>query len=353
VTLYGTTTLDSLKEVNMQSQSLFFTAPYQVDIRETRIQDPEPGELLVQTLYSAISPGTELLVYRGQAPVDLPADENIPALDGTLAYPLQYGYAAVGRVIDAGRDLSCDYIGKKVFSFQPHQACFKLTPDQAIMLPDGIDPLAAVFLPNMETAVNFLLDGHPLIGERVAVFGQGIVGLLTTALLARYPLGDLITLDIYPNRRGASLDAGATRVFDPSTEVALALVRGGTGIDLTYELSGNPAALDQAIQVTGFGGRVVIGSWYGTKTANLDLGGSFHRSRIQLISSQVSTLAPALSGRWTKTRRFDLAWNMIREVGPERWITHKIPFHEAAKAYGLLDVNPEQAIQVILDYTNE
>jgi 2-desacetyl-2-hydroxyethyl bacteriochlorophyllide A dehydrogenase len=337
----------------MQPQSLFFTGPYQVDIRETGVQTPKPGELLVRTLYSAISPGTELLVYRGQVPVDLLADESIPALDGTLAYPLQYGYAAVGRVEAVGRDLSRDYIDKSVFSFQPHQTHFTLKPSQAIMLPDGIDPLAAVFLPNMETAVNFLMDGHPMIGERVAVFGQGIVGLLTTALLSRYPLGDLITLDIYPNRRDASQEAGATRVFDPSAEDSLALVRGDDGVDLVYELSGNPAALDQAIQVAGFNGRVVIGSWYGTKTANLDLGGSFHRSRIQLISSQVSTLAPALSGRWTKTRRFDLAWDMIRQVGPERWITHMIPFRDAAKAYDLLDTHPEQAVQVVLDYSSE
>ena len=337
----------------MATRSLFFSAPYQVDIHETSIQKPEPDELLVKTLYSAISPGTELLVYRGQAPMDLPADENIPTLDGTLAYPLQYGYAAVGLVMDAGRDLSRDTIGNLVFSFQPHQTHFTLKPSQAIMLPDSIDPLAAVFLPNMETAVNFLMDGRPLIGERVAVFGQGIVGLLTTALLSRYPLGDLITLDIYPNRRAASQDAGATQVFDPSVEYLLDFVRGADGVDLAYELSGNPAALDQAIQVTGFGGRVVIGSWYGTKHAHLNLGGAFHRSRIQLISSQVSTLAPALSGRWTKTRRFDLAWDMIRQVGPECWITHTIPFRDADKAYDLLDKHPEQTLQVVLDYSSE
>jgi threonine dehydrogenase-like Zn-dependent dehydrogenase len=203
----------------------------------------------------------------------------------------------------------------------------------------------------METAVNFLMDGHPLIGERVAVFGQGIVGLLTTALLSKFPLKNLLTLDLHPNRRAASLDAGAFQSFDPSNTMTLSQVRGENGIDLVYELSGSSKSLDQAISVTGFAGRVVVGSWYGRKRVSLDLGGHFHRSRIQIISSQVSSLAPSISGRWDKIRRFDLAWEMIRQVQPERWITHRLPFQQAAQGYRLLDQNPNEVIQVLLDYT--
>ncbi|MCJ7702988.1 MAG: zinc-binding dehydrogenase [Anaerolineales bacterium] len=335
----------------MKRQSLFFTAPYQVEVREMAFQAPGPRELLVKTRFSAISPGSELLIYRGQAPAGLAADESIAALRGLLTFPLQYGYAAVGKVIEVGADLSHDWIGKTVFSFQPHQTHFSATPEQVLVIPHGLPPEAGVFLPNMETAVNFVMDGRPLIGERVAVFGQGIIGLLTTALLARFPLGDLITLDLYPNRRSASLEAGATQSFNPAEADALAQVRGEMGIDLACELSGSPAGLDQAIRVTGFAGRVVIGSWYGQKRASLDLGGHFHRSRIQLISSQVSSLAPSLSGRWSKTRRFDLAWEMIRQVKPEGWITHRLPFHQAAQGYAILDEHPEEVIQVLLEYT--
>ena len=182
--------------------------------------------MLVETQFSAISPGTELLIYRGQAPSDLAADENIAALSGSLVFPLQYGYAAVGTVIEVGDDLSPKWIDRTVFSFQPHQTHFITTPEQVIPLPEGVSPQSAVFLPNMETAVNFLMDGHPLIGERVAVFGQGIVGLLTTALLSKFPLKDLLTLDLYPNRRAASLDAGAIQSFDPSNATTLSQVRG-------------------------------------------------------------------------------------------------------------------------------
>jgi threonine dehydrogenase-like Zn-dependent dehydrogenase len=124
----------------------------------------------------------------------------------------------------------------------------------------------------------------------------------------------------------------------------------GGEADLTYELSGNPAALDQAIAATGFNGRVVIGSWYGQKQAHLNLGGRFHRSRLHLISSQVSTIAPQWAGRWTKPRRLQVAWQMLQQVRPAPLITHRFPIAEAAAAYALLDRQPQEAMQVLLTY---
>jgi len=334
----------------MLTAGLFFVAPYQIEIREIKLQPPKPGELLVKTLISAISPGTELLIYRGEAPQELVADANIAALEGALTFPLQYGYAAVGEVIEAGKDLERAWIGKMVFSFQPHQTHFTATPDRVMALPAGISPEAATFLPNMETAVNFVMDGRPLIGERVAIFGQGIVGLMTTALLAQFPLGYLLTLDKLRNRQSAAMEAGASQCLDPADVEALSHLGNENGFDLIYELSGSPAALDQAIRMTGFAGRVVIGSWYGQKRTILDLGSYFHRSRIRLISSQVSSIAPDLRGRWDKNRRFELAWEMIQLVQPERWITHRLPFHNAEQGYSLLDQKPDKTIQVLLDY---
>jgi 2-desacetyl-2-hydroxyethyl bacteriochlorophyllide A dehydrogenase len=334
----------------MSTEGLFFVAPNEIEIREMEVRPPEPGKLLIKTLVSAISPGTELLIYRGEAPRELAADASITSLKGSLVFPMQYGYAAVGKVIEVGQGLDHVWINQIVFSFQPHQTHFNATPDQVMVLPEGISREAAAFLPNMETAVNFLMDGRPLIGERVAVFGQGIVGLLTTALLALFPLEDLLTLDKFPNRRMASMEAGATRSIDPTDDEILPQVGNDHGFDLVYELSGSPAALDQAIGITGFSGRVVIGSWYGQKHATLDLGSYFHRSRIRLISSQVSSIAPDLRGRWDKSRRFELVWEMIRQVQPERWITHRLPFQNASRGYKLLDQQPGETIQVLLDY---
>jgi len=336
----------------MERRVLYFTAPGQVSVQTEALPTPRAGELLVRTLLSAISPGTELLLYRGEFPADLTLDENIASLQGKSSYPLKYGYSCVGEVIAAGPGVDPAWAGRLVFAFQPHASHFVSKLGALIPIPPGISPEQAAFLPNMETAVNFVMDGRPLLGEHVTVFGQGIVGLLTTALLARHPLASLVSLDRYLPRRQASLQAGATDSFDPQAgdlHPRLAALQPG-GADLVYELSGSPAALDQAIQVCGYAGRVVVGSWYGQKRLSLDLGGRFHRSRIRLFSSQVSSLAPEFSGRWDKARRFSVAWEMIRQVQPSRWITQRFPLEQAGQVYQLLDQQPGEALQVLFTY---
>jgi threonine dehydrogenase-like Zn-dependent dehydrogenase len=161
-----------------------------------------------------------------------------------------------------------------------------------------------------------------------------------------------VTADRYPLRRRASLELGATDSFDPETMVSTPpTAYAQKRFDLTFELSGSPAALNDAIALTAFSGRVVICSWYGEKRAEIDLGGAFHRSRIKLISSQVSTIAPELRGRWDKPRRFGVAWEALKRIQPQKWITHRFPVEEADKAYRLLDQNPQETIQVLLTYS--
>jgi 2-desacetyl-2-hydroxyethyl bacteriochlorophyllide A dehydrogenase len=341
----------------MHRQALFFTGPRQVAVHREALAAPAFGQVLVQTIISAISPGTEVLIYRGQAPRDLAQDEIIAALAGDFSFPLKYGYALVGQVVALGPGVSPEWEGRLVFAFHPHESHFLATPDELQMLPLYLTPEDSVFFPNMETAVTFMLDGRPLVGEQVAIFGQGIVGLLLTALLARCPLSSLVTLDLYPKRRLFSEELGASLSLDPTTsdleQRLLGCLQGAgpyPGADLTYEISGNPEALDQAIAVTGFHGRVVIGSWYGLKRSDLNLGGRFHRSRVRLISSQVSSIPPELSGRWSRARRNHITWQMREEIKPARFITHRFPIAEAAQAYELLDRNPGEAIQVVLEY---
>jgi len=306
--------------------------------------------MLVETVCSAISPGSEMLVYRGQFPKNL-ADTN-DALSSELQYPVAYGYACVGRVIKISKEMRHRWLGRLVFAFQPHTSHFIATPDEVIPLPEGMPSETACFLPNMETAVNFVQDSAPILGERALVFGQGIVGLLTTALLTEFPLASLVTCDCYPLRREASLSLGVSAALDPNAsdfrEQARTLLP--SGADLSFELSGSPSALDDAIALTGFGGRVMIGSWYGEKKATLELGGAFHRSRIRLIASQVSTIAPELSGRWDKARRFEVALEALERIQPQKWITHRFSLDQAEEAYRLLDESPEETIQVVFDY---
>ena len=336
----------------MKGLSVTFTAPKEVSVVNGELPALGSGQVLVRTLFSAISPGSEMLLYRGDFPQDMPLDENLPALAGEFAYPLKYGYSVVGEVVEAGAGVDSSWVNRLVFAFQPHTSHFITDPEALLPLPEDLNPEEALFLPNMETAVNFLMDGAPMIGERVIVFGQGIVGLLTTALLSQYPLADLITLDRYELRRSSSLTLGAHICLDPGQPEAQErlLATLPDGADLSYELSGAPGALNQAIAITGYNGRVVIGSWYGGKRADLDLGGHFHRSRIRLISSQVSTIAPDLQGRWTKARRFNLAWEMIKKIQPSRFITHRIPVERASEAYQLIDQKPEESVQVVFTY---
>jgi 2-desacetyl-2-hydroxyethyl bacteriochlorophyllide A dehydrogenase len=341
----------------MNRTSVIFEKPYAVSLQTESFSEPAAGEVLIKTQFSAISPGSELLIYRGEFPSRLRVDDDIKALSEPFRYPLKYGYASVGKVIAVGSAVKNAWQGRPVFCFHPHESHYAIAPDDIIPIPEDIDPMEALFLPNMETAVNFMMDGRPLIGERVVIFGQGIVGLLTAALLAQFPIDTLVTLDRYAIRRQASLDVGAHDSLNPESATLgsdlkkLLCTDSALGsADLVYEVSGNPQALNQAVSIAGFAARVVIGSWYGTKPADLYLGGPFHRNRIRLISSQVSTIAPEFSGRWTKNRRLETAWEMIRKIRPSQFVTHQFPVRRVREAYELLDKTPEKAIQVVITY---
>jgi threonine dehydrogenase-like Zn-dependent dehydrogenase len=245
-----------------------------------------------------------------------------------------------------------EWQNRLVFCFQPHTTHFLAPLDALLSVPKSIDPEAACLLPSIETAINLVQDAAPILGERALVLGQGTVGLLAAALLAEFPLETLLTADRLALRRDASLALGITASLDPGAS-GFRQQAGGflrEGADFVIEVSGSVSALDDAVALTRFSGRVVIGSWYGEKRAGLDLGGTFHRSRIRIVSSQVSTIAPELSARWDKTRRFQVAWEALERIHPERWITHRFPIDQADLAYRLLDEKLEETIQVIFHY---
>ncbi|MBC7877759.1 MAG: zinc-binding alcohol dehydrogenase [Anaerolineales bacterium] len=329
------------------AKTLFFTAKKQIEIRESNISPLKEDEVLVETICSAISAGTEMLVYRGEFPHLADAHDNVSS---NLNYPLAYGYACVGKVIEIGKMVNGEWLNRRVFSFQPHTTHFIAKTDSLIPIPDSLNPETASFLPSMETAVNLVQDGAPILGERVLVLGQGVVGLCTASLLTEFPLESLVTVDQFELRRNAIFVEGQRSKVKNLSPSDLRLSTFDQN-DLTFELSGSPSALNDAIALTTFSGRIVIGSWYGEKRADIDLGGAFHRSRIKLISSQVSTISPELSGRWDKPRRFATAWNALERIKPEKWITHRFSLNDAEKAYQLLDENPQETIQVIFNYS--
>jgi 2-desacetyl-2-hydroxyethyl bacteriochlorophyllide A dehydrogenase len=328
----------------MKASAVWIVAPNRVELREETLAPLGPEQVLVRTICSALSPGTERLFYAGELPAGTRVDEALLELDGELVYPLKYGYAAVGQVIELGSSVDPSWQNQRVFAFHPHQSAFNIASGRLIRLPSAIDAEQAAFLANVETALSLVHDGAPLAGEVVHVHGLGVVGLLTAALLSRFPLAKLVGIDPLPDRRRLAIECGVHKAIGPSD-----LPSADDGADLSFELSGSAAGLDQAIHATGFGGRVVIGSWYGSHTAELHLDTAFHRSRLRLICSQVSTLPASLSGRWSKDRRMVEALRLLPELTPARLVTHRIPHTDAGRAYRLLD-SPDEAVGILLTY---
>jgi 2-desacetyl-2-hydroxyethyl bacteriochlorophyllide A dehydrogenase len=330
-------------------RALYFTRPRSTEIREEPLPEPGPGQVQLETLVSAISPGSELLVYTGAAPRHMSADKNIASLTGDLAFPLKYGYSSVARVKRIGADVDPAWLGRRVFSFQPHQTASVADLSQVLPLPVGLEPTRAALYPLMETAVTLVWDARPLLGEEVALIGQGPVGLATSALLAAFPLGHLRALERRQSCRSLSLAMGTQACLDP--EESGPLHPEDRGFDLVLELSGDPRGLDRAIAECGFGARIVVGSWYGSHRADLDLGGRFHRERLQLISSQVSTLPPELAARLDRGRRTEITWRHLARLDLERLITCRVPFSRAEEAYLALDEDGDNHILAVLDYS--
>ena len=319
--------------------SVWFAAPREVELREEALPRLEPADVRVEAVASAISHGTEMLVFRGQVPAGLELD--LPTLRGSFDFPIKYGYASVGRVVECGSAVDRLEVGDHVFVHHPHQTSYVVPQTLPIRLPDGLDPMLGVFLANVETAVNVVLDAAPRLGERVVVFGQGVVGLLITQLLNRTGVSQVDVVEPIERRRDLALSVGA----DAATEAA-----SGQDYDLAIESSGHPAALDQALERVAFGGTVVVSSWYGTKPVSLTLGGAFHRRRLRIVSSQVSNIDASLQPRWSNARRLALARDLLCDLELRALISHQIPFERAADAYRVVDSHPDQTVQVVLTY---
>lgn len=338
------------------ARAVEFTAPRDVEVIDVPAPAPRAGEVLVETTVSAVSAGTELLVYRGDLDQQTVADEELAALNGDFSYPLRYGYSVVGTVTSVGDGVDPTWEGRTVFGFNPHESHFLADPDDLQPVPGDLNPETAALFANAETAVNFALDGAPRIGERIAVFGQGVVGLLTTALLARSAAETVVAVEPRDRRRELAADLGADHTVDPTGVDAAGVVRDITGgVDLAVELSGRPETLEVAVESTRFDGRVLVGSWYGTKRAELGFGDHFHRDRVTVTSSQVSSIAPDLRGRWDRERRREAAWRELRRLAGEhriadRLVTDRVPVDDAPAAYRRLAADDTDAIQVLFTY---
>lgn len=245
---------------------------------------------------------------------------------------MAYGYSLVGTVVGVGGGASVGLVGKLAFAFAPHAAAAFVDAAGLVVVPDDLAgrPSDAAFLPAAETAISIVHDAHPRYGEAVGVFGCGIIGLLVAAALVR--LGVIVTaVDLDPSRRALARSLGVRVATGPEGAPAASL-------DVSIECSGSPRALQAAIDATRDGGTVVVASWYGRKPVALQLGTRFHRSHMRLIASQVSTMPGGVAATWSKARRFEAAWDLIRHVRPAATLlTAAVPLARAAEAYAALD----------------
>ena len=326
----------------MDARRLVFVAPRQVELEPVDLPEPEPGRLLVRTRYSGISAGTELLAYRGLLDPGLPIDERIGSLGGTFRHPFPYGYSCVGEVEHSAGSVPA---GTLVFTFHPHQDRYVVDEDDVVALPPGTDPHLATLLPYVETGLQLSLDAGQVARETVVVLGLGVVGVITALLLQRAG-ATVIAADPAGDRRELAASLGIPAVEPEEVPSRLP----AQGVPLLLELSGSPTALAGALDLLAHEGTALVGSWYGCQQVELPLGGAFHRRRLTIRSSQVSTIPAALSGRWDLSRRREVAVAMLGELPLAALATTEFAFEEAPAAYRALDRRQPGVFHVALRY---
>jgi len=315
---------------------LRFIAPRKIDLAPTP-QEPVPHRQLFQSELIGISAGTELLIWKGEFPEKFNNPHELSDLQGTLNYPISYGYINVGRISD----------GQRVFAYAPHGDQLWVDPQETVLIGDT-SAEEAIFLANMETALHLYQSASPYLGQRIAIWGLGVVGLLLCWLVRRFNLGEVYAFDPLPKRRELARELGI-EVFDPRLIVEpTSPIIPPHPIELAFELSGEPQTLNQLSVTMAEEGKIVVGSWYGNRQANLELGSHFHQKRLSLQFSQVSVTLRNLGPNWDKYRRRELALKLIRELRPSKWITHRFPLRDASLAYQLLETNPQDCLQVVL-----
>jgi 2-desacetyl-2-hydroxyethyl bacteriochlorophyllide A dehydrogenase len=328
-----------------RATAVSFTAPRRVELVDVELPAPGPGQVAVRTLWSGISGGTEMLAYRGQIDADVPLDDTIGALAGTFAFPFRYGYSCVGRVERSGVERED---GRLVFAFHPHQDRFVARADDLVPL-DGIDPRVGTLFPLVETALQVALDAGPVLEEAVLVTGLGAVGLLTSLLLRRAG-ARVVAVEPNADRRAVAAGLGLEAV-PPGTVAGVLADLAPAGAPLLVEASGRPDVLADGLAWLAQEGEALVVSWYGTKEARLPLGGDFHRRRLRIRSTQVSSVPAALAGRWSRARRRAVARDLLAELPLAPLATHAFPLADAAAAFAAVDQGAPGLVHAALCYT--
>jgi threonine dehydrogenase-like Zn-dependent dehydrogenase len=318
-------------------RAFWVSAPGHGEIRPVDVPDPGPGQVLVRTRRSGVSRGTETLVFRGAVPADQHERMRAPHQDGDFPGPVKYGYLNVG-VVEAGEP---GLVGRTVFCLHPHQTAYVVRADEVTVVPDGVPADRAVLAGTVETAVNALWDAAPMVGDRVAVVGAGMVGCCVARLLAGIPGVEVWLADVDPTRAEVASALGVA--FAHPDEVS-------DDRDLVVHASATEAGLRRSLELLGPDGEVVDLSWYGDTPVRLDLGGVFHSHRLRIRASQVGEVALGRRHRRSRGERLALALDLLQDPAYDALLTGASPFEELPALMAELSAGTRPALCHTITY---
>jgi 2-desacetyl-2-hydroxyethyl bacteriochlorophyllide A dehydrogenase len=322
------------------ARAFWLVEPGRGEIRPAPLRDPGADEVLVRTLWSGISRGTESLVFRGQVPEREYDTMAAPFQEGRLPGPVKYGYLNVGTV-EAG---PAELAGRTVFCLHPHQTRYVVPAAAVVPVSADVPAERAVLAGTVETAVNVLWDARPLVGDRVAVVGAGMVGSCVARLLSQIPGAQVTLVDTNPDRAEVAASFGvAFAAPDDAPE----------GNDLVVHASATSAGLSRSLELLGPEGTVVDASWYGDAPVTLPLGGAFHSSRLTIRSSQVGEVASARRARRTHRDRLALAVQLLADPAYDVLLTGSSRFDELPETMAAIAGGALGGLCHSIDYRDE
>ncbi len=324
----------------LTARALWLEPPGRASLRDESLPPAGPGDLLVRTNWSAISRGTETLVYSGRVPPGEYERMRAPFQAGALPGAVKHGYANVGTV-QAGPPA---WVGRSVFCLYPHQTRYRVPADKVVPIPPDVPPERAVLAANLETAINAAWDGAPRVGDRISVVGAGALGCLVAALCARLPGAEVELVDLGADRAPVAAALGVR--FALPADAA-------RGRDLVFHASASSDGLNTALALAGREAEVVELSWYGTRRVTLDLGARFHSERLAIRASQVGTVSPARAARWSHRRRLELALALCADRKLDALFAPDILFASLPQAMARLADPADRTLCQRVDYSQE
>jgi len=322
------------------ARAFWVRSPGAGEIRSVMLPTPGPDDVLIRTLCSGISRGTETIVFRGEVPASQYAVMRAPFQEGDFPGPVKYGYLNVGVVEEGPAAL----MGRTIFCLYPHQTAYVVPADAVVGVPDGVPPARAVLAGTVETAVNALWDAAPLIGDRITVVGAGMVGCCVAGVLARFPGATVQLVDVNPARVGVATALGVEFAAPPEAAGAR---------DLVIHASATSAGLALSLELLAPEGTVIELSWYGDREVTLPLGGSFHSGRLSIRSSQVGTLSPARRASRTFADRLSLALHLLRDSAFDGLLSGESPFEQLPDVLAGIAAGTRPALSHLITYSGE